>query len=148
MSSAGQEQTIHLRIPGEHRYLALVRSVIVALSEDAGFSDQDVDKIEMAVDEACTNVMDHAYRNANPKPPVDVEIQVTHDSFVVDIKDRGRSFDLKSYVPPKFPDHWMSGRTRGVGLFLIQMFMDEARYERLPGNVNCLRLVKKRRESA
>lgn len=148
MSKAGQPNAVRLRVPGEHRYLALLRSVVVALAEEAGFQDQDVDKIGMSVDEACTNVMDHAYRNVDPRPPVELEIRVTGDRFVVDVRDQGISFDFNSYVPPKFPEHWISGHLRGVGLYLIRTFMDEAQYERLPGNVNCLRLVKNLRRVA
>jgi serine/threonine-protein kinase RsbW len=142
MSDPGQEPSVRLRVPGEHRYLALVRSVVVALAEESGFQDQDVDKIEMSVDEACTNVMDHAYDHLARKPPVEVEIRVTADRFVVDVKDEGKTFDFNAYVPPKFPEHWISGHLRGVGLYLIRTFMDDAQYEKLPGNINCLRLAK------
>ena len=133
---------IRVRIPGDTRYLALVRSVIVNAAMASGFADDDVDKIEMSVDEACTNVLDHAYRFATPKPPIDIEVRVSPERLVVDIIDRGVSFDFNAYVPPKFPDHWLRGKTRGLGVFLIKHFMDEAKYERLSATSNRLRLIK------
>ena len=59
-----------------------------------------------------------------------------------DIIDRGVSFDFNAYIPPKFPDHWLRGKTRGLGVFLIKHFMDEAKYERLSATSNRLRLIK------
>ncbi|HPG00150.1 MAG TPA: ATP-binding protein [Kiritimatiellia bacterium] len=142
MSETLHSDVIRVRIPGDARYLALIRSVIVNAAIASGFADDDVDKIEMAVDEACTNVLDHAYRFATPKPPIDIEVRVSPERLVVDIIDRGVSFDFNAYIPPKFPDHWLRGKTRGLGVFLIKHFMDEAKYERLSATSNRLRLIK------
>lgn len=143
MTSSVRQEGVTLRIPGETRYLALVRMVVTELARTAGVPDFEVDKIEIAVDEACTNVMDHAYRNASPKPPINVDIQLGPGQFVVDVIDQGTPFDYNAYVPPKFPDHWLNGRTRGVGLYIIRKCMDEARYDQLPGKTNRLRLIKR-----
>lgn len=138
-----RQEGVALRIPGETRYLALVRMVVTELARTAGFPDFEVDKIEIAVDEACANVMDHAYRNASPKPPIDLDIQFATGRFVVDVIDHGTPFDYSSYVPPKFPDHWINGQTRGVGLYIIRKCMDEALYDQLPDKANRLRLIKR-----
>jgi serine/threonine-protein kinase RsbW len=147
MRVSSSRDTVSLRIPGDARYLALVRRVVSALAEEAGFPDDEVAKIEISVDEACTNVLDHAYDNAAPKPPIEVDIRLVPGQFVVDILDQGKSFDLRAYVPPTLPDHWMNGRTRGVGLFLIRKCMDEMTYEK-SGGTNCLRLVKRLRPAS
>lgn len=137
------KEPVRIRIPGDPRYLALVRLVVTTLARSAGFAEEDIDKIEISVDEACTNVLDHAYRDAEPKPPIDVEIRSSAGDFIVDVIDCGRPFDFSSYVPPKLPDHWLSGQARGVGLYLIKKCMDDAQYESLPEQRNRLRLVKK-----
>ncbi|MFH0953820.1 MAG: ATP-binding protein [Verrucomicrobiota bacterium] len=142
MKNEGRQDTIRLRVPGETRYLWLIRSVVTAMARDAGFEDAEVDKIEIAVDEACANVMDHAYRDVSPKPPLELEVRVAEGRFVVDVLDRGLSFDFNSYTPPQFPDHWMNGKTRGVGLYIIRKCMDDAQYERLSDKTNRLRLIK------
>jgi serine/threonine-protein kinase RsbW len=139
---ADTRSNVQIRVPGEVRFLALIRSVITMLARTAGFPDMDVDKIELAVDEACSNVMEHAYRQACPKPAVELEVRWEPGRFVVDIVDQGTPFDFSNYVPPKFPDHWLGGRTRGAGLFLIRSCMDETQYESEPGRANRLRLVK------
>jgi serine/threonine-protein kinase RsbW len=135
-------KNVQLSIPGDSRYLALVRMVVTTLAQAAGFPDEDVDKIEIAVDEACTNVLDHAYRDSTPKPPIYIDIQAENERFVVDIRDEGPTFDFANYQPPKFPDHWMGGKTRGLGIYLIRQCMDDTCYERFQNN-NRLRLIKR-----
>lgn len=139
--SFGQE-SIRLKVPSDAKYLALIRMVVVNAAETTGLAPAEIDKVEVAVDEACTNVLDHAYGDELPRPPIEIEIRISHHKFIVDIIDQGITFDFNAYVEPQFPDHWIDGHTRGVGLFLIRKFMDEAKYERLPDNVNRLRLVK------
>jgi serine/threonine-protein kinase RsbW len=145
MQMSSTQDAVRLKIPGDARYLALVRQVISVLAAGAGFPDEEVAKIEISVDEACTNVLDHAYRHSSPKPPIEVEIRFAPGQLVVDVIDQGKTFDFGAYVPPKLPDHWMNGQTRGVGLYLIRKCMDEMSYEQA-GPVNRLRLVKRLRQ--
>ena len=132
MTTWKEADSVRFRIPGESRFLFLVRTVVTALARAAQLAEDEVDKIEIAVDEACTNVLDHAYRKTHPKPPIDLEIRVSDSQFIVDVIDRGSPFDFKAYVPPRFPDHWMEGQTRGVGLYLIKQCMDEISYDAFP----------------
>lgn len=136
-------ENVQVRVPGELRFLALIRSVVTMLARTAGFPEVDVDKIELAVDEACTNIMEHAYRLACPKPAIELEVHWGPGQFTVDIVDQGTPFDVTKVVPPKFPDHWLSGSTRGAGLYLIRSCMDETHYESVPGRTNRLRLIKR-----
>ena len=117
--------TVRLSVPGDPRSLALVRSIVTSLAEDAGLAET-----EIAVDEACTNVLEHAYRGLSPAPPIDLVLHVTEDTFSVEIIDHGRSFDFEGYRLPTFPDHWHDGNTRGVGLYLIRNCMDSVTYRR------------------
>ena len=143
MSANETARNYQMTVPGEALSLALIRLVVTHLAEVIGFTEEDVGKIEIAVDEACTNVIEHAYKDLQPKPVVRVEIQSQADQIIVDIIDHGVPFDFGSYETPRFPEHWADGHMRGVGLFLIRKCTDEAVYERLPEPANRLRLVKK-----
>jgi len=131
-------------VPGDAKALCNIRWVVTRLATAAGLPVENIDQIEVAVDEACTNVLDHAYKSRNPKPPIHLEIQTDEDgTFTVDVLDTGDSFDFAAYVPPKFPDHWIEGHERGVGLFLISQFMDDVQYETLETKQNRLRMIKR-----
>jgi serine/threonine-protein kinase RsbW len=133
-----------LEVPGDARSLSLVRSVVGHLSVLAGFEELQASKIEIAVDEACSNILEHGYGDVTPKPPIRVEFEVQANSFCVRIYDQGDPFDFAAHAAPTFPDHWHDGNTRGVGLFLIKECMDEVSYDKSPDQRNCLRMVKMR----
>lgn len=131
-----------IEVPGEAHSLALIRMMVTSLAEMAGMDENRIGEIELAVDEACSNVVDHAYRGMNPHPNFNLSVYVEDNDFVIDIVDRGRHFNFNAHVMPKFPDHWDEGNVRGVGLFLIRKTVDQVSYEQLPDKRNRLRLVK------
>ncbi len=133
-----------IEVPGDSRSLSLIRSVVGPLSVLAGFEELQASKIEIAVDEACSNVLEHGYSGVSPKPPIRVEFEVQPEKFCVRIFDQGDPFDFAGHSAPKFPDHWHDGNTRGVGLYLIKECMDEVSYDQFPDQRNCLRMVRLR----
>ena len=94
----------------------------VGLAQKAGFDDDDLMKIGMAVRESMVNAVVHGNRyNANKK----VRFSVTHrpESLTVRIQDEGEGFEVESLPDPLAPENLM--RTSGRGIFLIRSFMDE-----------------------
>jgi serine/threonine-protein kinase RsbW len=92
------------------------------MAERAGFEDEDLMKIGMAVRESMVNAVVHGNRyNANKK----VRFSVTHtpDRFTIRISDEGEGFDPESLPDPLAPENLL--RTSGRGIFLIRSFMDE-----------------------
>lgn len=135
-----------LEVPGDTRSLSLVRNMAGHLALLAGFDDLEASKIEIAVDEACSNILEHGYGAVDPKPSICLEFRVQPDCFVVEIADCSQGFDFDSHSSPTFPDHWNAGNLRGVGLHLIKECMDEVAYNRKRDGDpdNRLRLVKRR----
>ena len=144
MNSSKLDETYQLVVPGQPLSLALIRAVIAHLATTAGFDDVDASKIEIAVDEACANIMEHAYSDMENKPPVTVQVSLSDDLFVVEIIDEGKKFDKADYHPPTFPTHWEEGNIRGVGIYLIYQCMDTVSFLQTKGKRNQLRMIKKR----
>lgn len=142
MVESKERLNVEIKVPGEPYALSLIRKIVTHIASQSGLPEEDVNKIEIAVDEACANVMEHGYRKCNPKPPVDINIRVQQDKLVVEIVDTGETFDRSNYNPPIFPDHWDQGNVRGLGVYLIEQCVDEADYKSDAGK-NHLRLVKK-----
>ncbi len=136
-------RVFRFQVPGEAQSLSLIRMLTIHLAELAGFHEEDAGKIEIAVDEACTNVIEHAFEALVPKPPIYLEVELSGRGLQMDILDQGRSFDFDAYVPPVFPDHWTEESDQGVGLYLIRRCMDEAVYTQQSDGRNRLRLVKR-----
>lgn len=92
------------------------------MASDAGFTDDDVMKIAMAVREAAVNAVLHG--NAyDPGKKVTLDFERTGDDLVITIRDQGKGIDLKSIPDPLAPENLL--KTSGRGIFLIRSFMDE-----------------------
>jgi serine/threonine-protein kinase RsbW len=92
------------------------------IASTAGFEDDEVMRIAMAVREATVNAVLHG--NAyDERKKVTVEFERTPRSLVIVITDQGRGIDLNSIPDPLAPENLL--KTSGRGIFLIRSFMDE-----------------------
>src|SRR5579872_7493541 len=111
----------------------------VGMAEKAGFDDDDLMKIGMAVRESMVNAVVHGNRyNANKR----VRFSVTHNSerYTVRISDEGEGFNFETIPDPLAPENLM--RTSGRGIFLIRSFMDEFDMRHLDSGGTEVTLVK------
>ena len=122
--------------------LDLIRNYINSVAEKTRLSDDKIQQIEMAVDEACTNVIEHAC-SYNEKKTLTVQIKHKSNEFVIEITDRGsvdfnpntvEEVDLKEFVKKR--------KTGGLGIHLIKNLMDEVEYFIGNGNQNRVKMVK------
>ena len=113
------------------------------LAQDAGFKGTDPGKIEAAVSEACSNILEHGCSGMVVKPPIELTVSKDGGTFIISIVDSGRAFDIEGHAAPAFPTHWEEGHTRGAGIFLIQRCMDEVKYQRIDDGRNQLKLTKR-----
>jgi serine/threonine-protein kinase RsbW len=111
----------------------------VGAAQRAGFDEDDLMKIGMAVRESMVNAVVHGNRyNANKK----VRLSVGRNSgrFTVRIADEGEGFDFDHLPDPLTPENLM--HTSGRGIFLIRSFMDEFQVRRLDPGGTEVTLVK------
>ena len=107
MGSLEQKFTLH--VPSSTQNLALIREFVNNVGAQAGLGDDDVAKLELAVDEACTNVIEHAHHGDVSK---DVVVRAVFDekTLRIEVVDSGVGFD-----PAKLPAAELerAGRTTG-----------------------------------
>lgn len=143
MSGHLSRRVFRLEVPGDSKSLALIRLLISHLAASVGYDEIESTKVEIAVDEACANIIEHGYSSLSPKPPILITVDLTGDDFVVEITDEGKTFDMRNYVAPTFPEHWDRGNTRGVGVYLMNQCMDQVSFGRTGEDQNRLRMTKK-----
>ena len=91
------------------------------MAAEAGFDDEDVMKISMAVREAAVNAVMHG--NAyNPGKKVTLAFEHTAADLVITVRDQGPGLDASKIPDPLAPENLM--KTSGRGIFLIRSFMD------------------------
>jgi serine/threonine-protein kinase RsbW len=94
----------------------------VGVAQRAGFDDDDLVKIGMAVRESMVNAVVHGNRyNSNKK--VRLSVANSTERFMVRIADEGDGFDYSRLPDPLLPENLM--QTSGRGIFLVRSFMDE-----------------------
>lgn len=92
------------------------------IAAEAGFDDDDITKITMAVREAAVNAVLHG--NAyDPGKKVKLDFERTGEDLVITIRDQGKGLDVSQIPDPLAPENLL--KTSGRGIFLIRSFMDE-----------------------
>jgi len=116
-----------------------VRRWMTEVLESLGFSQQQVFEVNVAMAEALTNVIRHAYGGPSDQRII-VEASWTDDRITICIQDFGQRFDPARHGTPDL-DRPAEG---GYGIFLMRRFMDEVTYDLSPPVGTILRLVKRR----
>jgi anti-sigma regulatory factor (Ser/Thr protein kinase) len=132
---AGGLLKFQIKLASDPRLLSVVRSTIAELAAVWGFNDRQCRDITLAVDEALSNVMRHAYKN---QCGLEIELicEAHSDGLEFDFLDRGEPADLSRLCAQPLDEVALAGR----GTHLIRLIMDEVRYERVPGgNKLCLK---------
>lgn len=106
---------IDLELPARAENIAIVRHAFGALGEVYEISEQRLSDIRLAVTEACTNVVVHAYPNEE-EGPLEVEAQLTGEQLLIFVRDRGKG------IAPR-PD----SPGLGLGLPLIASLADDVK---------------------
>jgi serine/threonine-protein kinase RsbW len=135
-----------LTIPSATRHLARVRRFVAQHAAEAGLGTQAIDALRLAVDEACTNAIRHAYAGREDGK-VTVETTQEANRFTVVIRHTGLPFNAENYHPISLAEALRRRRRGGFGVMLIDRLVDHVEY-RQRGNVSEVRLVKQLDPSA
>jgi anti-sigma regulatory factor (Ser/Thr protein kinase) len=128
---------IRISIGSDPLFLRILRAAMDEIAALAGFSQKECAKIILAVDEACSNVIRHAYHN-RAGMPIYITCRITPIKLEIVIVDLGEPADIKS-IKPRPLDELRPG---GLGVHIIRTVMDEVHYENLARMGNRLIMAK------
>lgn len=141
---AAFERKFRLDVPSETGNLALIREFVAQIASQNGLDEKETNMLALAVDEACTNVMEHAYA-MDASQEVTVRVSIDGRDLRIQVVDTGKGFDPTA-IPQSSIDQLVEQRKNGgLGLRLMQMVMDEVNYQIVPGVKNELTMVKRLR---
>lgn len=126
------------------QFLCIVRQFINAIAHNFGLTDEESLQIEMCVDEACANSIEHMKKKPLRAGNSCVKIGVKIDKRQLHIMIQDRGDDFTEHFQKAAPFTEISDRTRkrGYGLQIIKTFMDEVHYFHSPEQGNLLYLIK------
>jgi len=123
----GTLSTYHKSISASTENLAEVRKFIGDHAKSHGFNPQQIADIRLAVDEAITNIIKHAYKGES-KNSINIDISLESDHICIQIQDTGKSFKMKKFSEPDIEQKIKEKKRGGMGVFLIHSLMDDVTY--------------------
>ena len=117
-----------LVVAAQHDQLARLATFVAIAASETGFDEPQVNRIELAVDEACTNIIVHAYKGEPGTIQMDVMVDAGHALTIV-LYDHGALFEpnkVPEFTPGESLDEMKIG---GLGMHLMRQAMDEVVYE-------------------
>lgn len=120
-----------ITISARFKNLKKIRAFIEKYARKAGFDESDTYKIQLAVDEACTNIIEHAYQKED-EGDIICACEYNEEKLTIQLVDYGRSFDPERIEPPDLQSTLKDRKTGGLGLFFIRQLMDEVSFKIMP----------------
>jgi anti-sigma regulatory factor (Ser/Thr protein kinase) len=129
-----------LKIDSRLENLPLIADFISGSMSQFGI-EQGKLEVELAVDEACTNIIKYAY--AGKEGVITITCEVQDGNLVITIKDDGKHFDPLSVPPPDLASDLDHRKVGGLGIYLMTKLMDDVSYSFDPKTGNLLKMRKK-----
>lgn len=129
--------TIEIRVAADPKLLKIVRASVAHFCESLGFPEDDCHNITLAVDEACSNIIKHAYGGTSGKPIIITMRRRLHGLEVI-LRDYGIKVDPRTIKSRPLDEV----RPGGLGVHLIRSVMDEVIYNNTLHDGNQLTLIK------
>ena len=116
---------------------------VTRAARQAGLDERQVYAVQLAVDEAATNIIEHGYRGSG-KGDLVISCEAQEDGLQVTLHDHAPPF-----VPDEVPDPVTDVpldelKSRGLGVSLMRKMMDEVHYHFDPDHGNTLTMVKRK----
>ena len=126
-------------------YLDEIREFVGDIARVGGFSDKDIYNIQLATDEAASNIIEHAYEGVS-NGILELSCGMLGDNIKIVLIDHGEPFDPGSIPMPDLKADLSERKLGGLGIFLMRKLMDEVHYESHPEmNSNTLTMIKHKR---
>ena len=137
MTRNGEVFAVRLCIPAKPEYISLGRLALTGLSRLRAFPDDVLADMKLALTEACTNSVRHAYDGGDGM--VEIVYELHDDRLVVEVTDTGEGFEQRD-AEPDDSEELTEG---GLGIAIIRALADELEIGRRNGGGSRLRFVKR-----
>ncbi len=135
-------QRFQLTIYSEVSNLGAVADFVTDAAQRAGLGERDTYNVQMAVDEAVTNVIQHAYHGRSDGR-IDIYVERRGAEFIVEINDFGKPFDASKVPTPRVRGPLSRRSIGGLGVFFMRKLMDSVEFSSNSGGGNRLRMMKR-----
>ena len=133
-----------VQFSAKFEFLDEIREFVGDIARAGGFGDKDIYNIQLAADEAASNIIEHAYEGVN-NGVLELSCGVKSNVITIILVDHGESFDPSEIPMPDLKADLSERKIGGLGIFLMRKLMDEVRYEVKSNKNNVLTMTKRKR---
>ncbi|MGB5531318.1 MAG: ATP-binding protein [Ignavibacteriaceae bacterium] len=141
MTIRNKNKSSKFKVKSKTENLSVIRDFVSENALNAGIPMAKVEDIMLAVDEACTNIIKHAYKSS-PEGEIIINIEYNKEKFTITIIDYGKSFEPESVPLPDLQKYYREHKVGGLGIYLMKSLMDDVKYTSIPGKYNQVLLSK------
>ncbi|HQU36161.1 MAG: Serine-protein kinase RsbW [Anaerolineales bacterium] len=131
-----------VQFPAQFEFLDEIREFVGVIARENGFNDKAVYNIQLAADEAASNVIEHAYRGS-ADGMLEISCGVKAETLTIVMVDHGKSFDPSEVPLPDIQADLSDRKIGGLGIFLMRKLMDDFEYVSSPRG-NTLKMTKRK----
>ena len=134
-----------IQFPAKFEYLDEIREFVGNIARAGGFGNKEIYNIQLATDEAASNIIEHAYEGI-ADGVLELSCGFKGTAMVIILIDHGEPFDPSEIPLPDLKADLSERKIGGLGIFLMRKLMDEVHYDSQPGkNSNTLTMIKQKR---
>lgn len=131
-----------LHISAELKNLESIRRFVIESAAALGVESDILPKLQLAVDEAATNVILHGYHNQG-QGHLEIELEQVKDDLVIRLRDEAAPFNPTEVPSPDINLPLSQRKPGGMGIYLIRRCMDEITHRLTSSGGNELTLIKR-----
>lgn len=143
------EKKERLTVPGRYAEIRHICDFVADGAAQAGFDEDAIFQVQLACDEACTNIIEHTY-GAEDAGDIAISWEIGRGDFRVVIRDDGKRFDPGDIPPAPVPptpvqvdeNNDLDVKVGGLGVYFMRKLMDKVTFEYVEGSGNILTMVK------
>lgn len=138
-----------LTVPGRYAEIRHICDFVAHGAAEAGFDDDAIFQVQLACDEACTNIIEHTYEGEDGGD-ITISWEIGGQYFRIVISDSGKRFDPGDIPPAPIPsapvqvqeDDEFDVKVGGLGVYFMRKLMDRVTFDYEEGSGNVLTMVK------
>lgn len=130
--------------PANYQALGAINEFILTEASPIGFSPKELYAVELSVNEAAANIIDHSYCGED-LGTIEVTAEASGRGLTITLKDCGAPFDPDQIPDPDISSPLEMRRERGLGVYTMRKLMDEVFFDFSQPGVNTLVMTKRKK---
>jgi len=133
-----------LIVPANFASLEKIRDYFSQAANEAGLDEDAVYEVQLAVDEAASNIIDHAYEG-ECENEIDCGYELLKDGLKLNLHDHGKPFNPEHVELPDIISNPTRRKRGGLGLYFMRQMMDEVNFSFSGDGGNDLTMIKRQK---